>query len=242
MLARLRGAGATLVEGAPPPSPAPTGLAFGALPSDSPPGRTSWRSASLAVCALAARDGVLRDPREEAWTPEGPAAALAPAEALRPAPWEPGAERPERRLPLGPPLEGPLRGSVLLRLGDFVTSDQVLPWGARVRPLVGDFAALERVRVRRSRSRLRRAGARLGRWIHRGRRSLRRGHSVRTLAALVLVAAGRPRGAGALSARRISRRLLAQTGVLPLAWSGRDDGRAVRTGTSSRCRACRRRS
>ncbi|MGH7742270.1 MAG: aconitase family protein, partial [Candidatus Eiseniibacteriota bacterium] len=90
-LGRLQAAGATVVEGSRHPSPAANGIAFGALPSDWPPGKTQWRSASLAVCALAARDGVLRDPREERWPAETPAPELAAAEALRIAPLEAGA-------------------------------------------------------------------------------------------------------------------------------------------------------
>jgi aconitate hydratase len=43
----------------------------------------------------------------------------------------------------GAPIVGPMRGTVLLKLGDRIGADRVLPWGARVRPLrlrVGELA------------------------------------------------------------------------------------------------------
>jgi aconitate hydratase len=43
---------------------------------------------------------------------------------------------------MGEPLAGAVRGLVLLRCGDAVTTEQVLPWGARIAPLAGDIAAL----------------------------------------------------------------------------------------------------
>jgi aconitate hydratase len=45
-------------------------------------------------------------------------------------------------VPLGEPLAGPVRGRVLIRCGDGVTTEQVLPWGARIEPLAGDIGAL----------------------------------------------------------------------------------------------------
>ena len=44
--------------------------------------------------------------------------------------------------PRGPRITGPLRGTVLLVLGDHVGTDRILPWGARVRPLASDLARL----------------------------------------------------------------------------------------------------
>jgi aconitate hydratase len=228
-LARLVEAGATVAEGAPPPSPAANGLAYGALPSDWPPGKTQWRSAALSLCALAARDGRLRDPRDEDWPRESAAPPMVGAEVLRLAPFESSAAPPPgRRVPLGSPLEGPLRGHVLLRLGDHVGSDQVLPWGARVRSLVGDFAALsEHAFGDLDAGFAARARAYHGGFIVAGERF---GEGVPwDTAALVLVQLG----VRAVMARSLAGdfgRLLAQAGVLPLAWSGGDTGRGVNHG------------
>ena len=227
-LARLREAGAIVVEGAPPPVPAASGLAFGALPSDWPAGRTPWRVAGLPMCALAAREGKLVDPRTVAWGEPILAPTLTPPESLRLAPLEPSEPLLGRRLPLGAPLEGPLRGAVLLTLGDRVTSDQVLPWGARVRSLVGDFAALSEhtfgdldgefaARARACRGGFIVAGDRFGEGVP------------WDTAALVLVQLG----VRAVLARSIARgfgKLLAQAGVMPLSWSAGDEGRGIHLG------------
>jgi aconitate hydratase len=227
-LARLIEAGASVVEGSPPPSAAANGLAYGALPSDWPPGKTQWRSGSLSLCALAARDGRLRDPRTEDWPREAGAPALAGSDALRVAPLEISAPPSRRRLPLGAALEGPLRGHVLIRLGDHVGSDHVLPWGARVRSLVGDFAALSDYafgdldaefasRARAYRGGFIVAGERFGEGIP------------WDTAALVLVQLG----VRAVMARSVAAdfgRLLAQAGVLPLTWSSGNTGRGVKLG------------
>src|SRR5262249_7013350 len=45
-------------------------------------------------------------------------------------------------LPRSPRIAGPLRGAVLLKLGDHVGAERILPWGARVRPLAGDIQGL----------------------------------------------------------------------------------------------------
>jgi aconitate hydratase len=227
-LRRLREAGATLVEGTPPPSPAATGLAFGALPSDWPPGKTQWRAAGLTLCALAALDGRLLDPREREWAAPGPAPALVGSEALRLAPADGSAPPPGRRLPLGLALEGPLRGTVLLRLGDYVSAEQVLPWGARVRSLVGDFAALSDHAFGDLDSEFpARARAHRGGFIVAGERF---GEGVPwDTAALVLVQLG-VRAVLARSQAPEFGRLLAQAGVLPLSWSGGDEGRGVNPG------------
>lgn len=227
-LGRLIDAGATIVEGAPPPIPAAAGLAFGALPSDWPAGRTSWRLAALTLCALAARDGRLRDPREEPLEIDRAAPALSGMEPLRVAPLESAGASSGPRLPLGSPLDGPLRGRVLLKLGDFVSSDQVLPWGARVRSLVGDFAALsDHAFGDLDAAFAARARATHGGFIVAGERF---GEGVPwDTAALVLVQLG----VRAVLARSLAAefgRLLAQVGVLPLTWSGGDAGRSMRPG------------
>jgi aconitate hydratase len=55
---------------------------------------------------------------------------------------EDGVAPPRYHFPRPESLEAGLRGPVLLRLGDEVSTDQVLPWGARVTPLIGDLEAL----------------------------------------------------------------------------------------------------
>ncbi len=229
-LAALREAGAQIVEGAVPPSPASTGLTFGVLAGDLPAGRTTWRSANLATCALAARGGTLEDPRDlgALVTPAPRAAPLAPGEALRLAPWDPTATPGAPRLPLGRALAGPLRGEVLLRLGDRVTTEQVLPWGARVRSLVGDFAALsEHTFGGLDSGFAARARALEGGFVVAGDQF---GEGVPwDTAALVLVQLG-VRAIVARSMAAEFERLLAQAGVLPLLWAGSDEGREVAAG------------
>ena len=227
-LARLRDAGAVIVEGAAPPSPAPAGLAYGALPSDWPAGRTSWRLAALSLCALAARDGTLGDPRGEEWPRSGAAPALVGLEPLRLTPLAGDPAAAAASLPLGRPLDGPLRGRVLLKLGDFVGTDQVLPWGARVRSLVGDFVALSDHAFGDIDSEFAaRARATHGGFVVAGERF---GEGVPwDTAALVLVRLG----VRAVLARSLAPefgRLLAQAGVMPLTWSGGDGARGVRPG------------
>jgi aconitate hydratase len=117
---------------------------------------------------------------------------------------------------------------VLARLGDRITSEQVLPWGARVRELVNNFPALSEygfgdlepgffARARQARGGFLVAGAEFG-----------MGEAWDT-AALVMVELG----VRAVLARSIAPgfdRLLALAGVLPLAWAGSDDGSAVKEG------------
>ena len=229
-LARLREAGALIIEGAVPPTPASTGLAFGALLSEWPPGRTRWRTASLATCALAARTGAIADPRDldGAAVARPPVVAFALAEPLRPAPWDALAPFASRRVPVGRPLEGPLRGPVLLRVGDRVNSEQVLPWGARVRSLVGDFQALsEHAFGGIDSSFATRARERGGGFVVAGDQF---GEGVPwDTAALVLVQLG-IRAVIARSIHGDFERLLAQAGILPLTWASGDDGRGVVAG------------
>jgi aconitate hydratase len=230
VLATLREAGAQIVEGGIPPTPATTGLAYGALASDLPAGRTRWRIASLATCARAAITGTLEDAREAAWpgVTERPEPAFSVGEPLRVTPPEGGSAVESAGFPIARPLTGPLRGPVLVRLGDRVTSEQVLPWGARVRSLVNDFAALSEYALGGVApgfaARVRAAG---GGFVVAGEQ-FGEGEAWDT-AALVLVKLG-VRGVLADSIGRDFARLLALAGVLPLRWAGSDDGASVHSG------------
>jgi aconitate hydratase len=127
-----------------------TGLCFGERAADLDTPRTRWWAASLESCAAAALTGRLSDPRRVVAAapppgePEllvgGDAWVLAPRAESEPGAAQPGAGLPA--VPAGEPLAGAVRGLVLLRCGDNVTTDQVLPWGARIAPRAGDIGAL----------------------------------------------------------------------------------------------------
>jgi aconitate hydratase len=124
------------------------GLCYGARPADLDTTRTHWWTASLEGCAAAAVTGRLTDPRRVLLgeSAAGEPDLLATGESALLEPRAGGAGVAEDSglpgLPTGEPLVGPVRGPVLLRCGDGVTVDQVLPWGARIAPLAGDIAAL----------------------------------------------------------------------------------------------------
>ena len=230
VLTTLRERGVEIIEGGVPPTPSTLGLAYGAIGSDIPAGRTQWRSASLATCLVAARSGELRDPRDQdvSGVTEETERAHLPGEALRVQPVETDGGGTPAGFPLGSNLVGPLRGLVLVRLGDRVTSEQVLPWGARVRPLVGDFRALSEFAFASLApgfaARARAAG---GGFVVAGA-SFGAGEAWDT-AALVLVELG----VRAVLADSISgdfAQLLGLAGVLPLEWAGSGEGARVREG------------
>ena len=96
----------------------------------------------LDACAEAARTGTVADPRgldvprdfaseDEVWFAQP---------MLRPTAGLPALPRPNGLASAG--ITGPMRGTVLLKLGDQVTVDRILPWGARVRPSRLDVVAL----------------------------------------------------------------------------------------------------
>jgi hypothetical protein len=96
----------------------------------------------LDACAEAARAGTIADPRgldvprdfaseDEVWFAQP---------MLRPSAGLPALPRPNGLASAG--ITGPMRGTVLLKLGDQVTVDRILPWGARVRPSRLDVVAL----------------------------------------------------------------------------------------------------
>ena len=118
------------------------------------PGRSGTQGdqvylASPAVCAASALRGAITDPR----TLGAPPAIVAPErfatdDAMIIAP----CDTPQavevvrgpniRPLPLRGPLEEELRGRLLLKLGDNITTDHIMPAGARVLPLRSNIPAL----------------------------------------------------------------------------------------------------
>ena len=140
-MAALGRAGVGVDAGAHPPRPARSAaaLALSCCDTATPPG---WFRAGLETCGAAIASGTIADPRvldvpretedDEAWCPQALVRPAAP-------PLEP-AERNGRREEEG--ILGPLRGAVLLKLGDAVSCERILPWGARVRPSRLDVVAL----------------------------------------------------------------------------------------------------
>lgn len=107
--------------------------------------------ASPWTCAVAAREGTLRDPRESA-ADQGPAPDFptvdgdgrmhAPPRAAEP---DGDVARPAGRpsFPMPVPMDGPVRGMLLL-CGETLPVSRILPWGARLVPVEGDVAAFSR--------------------------------------------------------------------------------------------------
>jgi aconitate hydratase len=123
--------------------------------------------ASPETCAAAARGGTLVDPRAlglpptvqgepdayvrtDAWILRPAKVSPAPSEAAggrAPAAAEdaaPAAPADASGVPLGAPMRSPLRGVVLVCAGDGVRAEQILPWGARLRPFIRDVERLAR--------------------------------------------------------------------------------------------------
>ncbi len=98
-----------------------------------------WHVTGLDACAAAALAGTIGDPRVLVAPESGEAAVPVLNDRLlvRPPSDTPGAApEPGTAEPVfGAAIEGPMRGTVLLKLGDRVGVDTILPWGARVRPL-----------------------------------------------------------------------------------------------------------
>jgi aconitate hydratase len=110
--------------------------------------------ASPWTCALAAREGVLRDPREAVAdagpTPdfasgggEGRLHAAPRGENANESESPDGAAERRGSFPMAPPLDGPLRGMLLL-CGENLPVSRILPWGARLVPEEGDVGAFAR--------------------------------------------------------------------------------------------------
>ena len=173
----LKRAGATVVAAdrrGRPTVPAGSGLCL-ACGAPRPERHTArWRACGPETCVAAALSGALTDPRSlppraavetprividdrllERPTPEARAAATEPA---------------PNGVPIAPPIVGPLRGTVLLKLGDRVGVDRILPWGARVRPLGLQVEALKHfVFAAVDREFCARATAHSGGWVVAGR-------------------------------------------------------------------------
>ena len=184
--------------------------------------REGWWTAGIEACAAACLEAALRDPREmdlpRARPPEPGTLPDTGAWILRPDPTEPqgapGGDDPASAFPLGAPIEGPLRGTVLRVAGDAVAAGTILPWGARIRPLLDNFERLADYVFDGIddgfAARARRHG---GGWILAGERF---GHGVsRDPVALALLALG-IRGVIATSFAPACRRQLVHAGILPL--------------------------
>jgi aconitate hydratase len=154
VLDRLAAAGARVLEpgtrsGLAGPASTRAGLCVGVRLEDAEDPRARWWSGGIATCAAAARTGWLTDPRgldlPRAGGNEPEAYVLTDAWIVRPgAGTDPDGDAAGRspQFPLGTPIDGALRGGVLAVLGDDVGADAILPWGARVRPLLGDIPRL----------------------------------------------------------------------------------------------------
>ena len=159
VLSELRRAGVRILHetdagtSIPRPGQAAT-IAFGVQPAEVR-GVRAFEIAGPDVCVASAIAGVVADPRAL----EGGASTLSPAlegtddeafvlddalliRSTSPAVREPTTGLGAGYVPLGAPIRGPLRGAVLLKTGDRVTVDQVLPWGAKVRPWHADVRGL----------------------------------------------------------------------------------------------------
>jgi aconitate hydratase len=198
------------------------GLCAGVRPDPVAGAHEGWWTAGIDTCAAACLSGALRDPRA-ADLPRGridepQALPATDAWIIRPeaagADGEPAGDDPSPPFPLGAPIEGPLRGMVLIVAGDGVAAESILPWGARIRPLLGDMDRLGRYvfhgiddgfpdRARRHGGGWIVAGAHFGQGV------------ARDPAALALVALG-VRGVLAVSFAADCRRQLVHAGVLPL--------------------------
>ena len=147
LLGTLRAAGVRI--GVPRAFPRPRPGSELALACGAPGARAAgWHETGVTACAAAAIAAVVSDPRQ--WTASGEAArveAYVVDDRLLerpPSDASPSVEvvRDGAPWPRSPGITGPLRGAVLLKLGDHVGIDRILPWGARVRPLASDIERL----------------------------------------------------------------------------------------------------
>ncbi|HEY6866943.1 MAG TPA: aconitase family protein [Candidatus Eisenbacteria bacterium] len=212
------------------------GLCFGVRPEHLPAGRARWYLGGPACCAAAAVTGRIADPRDleveftrdlEPGRYAGDADwLLGPASAAEAVAEVAGAAPP--RFPRSEPLEAGVRGSVLLRVGDGVGTDQILPWGARMAPLIGDLPALaDHVFVTTDPEFAARARARKGGFVVAGREF--GAGAPRLYAALALLELG-VRATLALSYAPAFRAQLVQAGILPLCFTGEADAQGAAPG------------
>ena len=228
-------AGARLSDGTALPAADGTiaGLCFGARPGQLPAGRVRWYLGGAGCCAAAAVTGRLADPRE---LEVGFERALEPARYSGDPDWliEPGAAPVaapagvRSRFPHNEPVESGLRGTVLIRVGDDVQTDQILPWGARMAPLIGDLPALaNHAFVTTDAEFAARARARRGGFVVAGR-GFGAG-TPRLHAALALLELG-VRATLVLSYAPAFRVQLVQAGILPLCFASEADARGAAPG------------
>jgi aconitate hydratase len=105
--------------------------------------------ASPAVCAATALTGVITDPRDLG-TPRRfhlPARYIVDDTGILPPARDPGQVQVRRGpnikpLPTRGPLEDPIAGEVLIKLGDNISTDTILPAGAQVLPLRSNIPAI----------------------------------------------------------------------------------------------------
>lgn len=229
-------AGAKVSDGAAMPAAdgKAAGVCFGVRPDQLPAGRVRWYLGGPGCCAAAAITGRICDPRELevefARHLEPARYATDPAWLLEPVA-EPAAaagEPARPRFPQSDPLEAGLRGTVLIRAGDGVGTDQILPWGARMAPLIGDLGALaDHAFGTLDPEFAARARARRGGFVVAGRDF---GTGVpRLYAALALLELG-VRATLALSYAPAFREQLVQAGILPLCFVNEADARGAAPG------------
>jgi aconitate hydratase len=227
VLDRLTSAGARVLEPGTSGGAAGTatlrrqGLCVGVAPDPAADPRAGWWIAGIDACAAACVTGTLRDPRS---VDLGSGSSAEPETYPSTGTWiirpeagtngdTPGDDSPAP-FPLGGVIDAPLRGSVLLIVGDGVAAETILPWGARIRPLLADidrlagfaFHSLDEGFAERAR----RQG---GGWVVAGDR-FGLGYA-REPAALALLALG-VRGVIAVSLAPDYRRQLVHAGLLPL--------------------------
>ena len=189
-----------------------------------------WHEVGVAACAAAARTAAVTDPRQlEIAASGGGREGYVVDDRLieRPSADAVGSSVSADPVPHAG-ITGPLRGAVLLALGDHVGADRILPWGARARP-----AALHPERLARlafagqDPEFANRALAEGGGWIVAGR-GFGEG-PVREQAILVVASLG-VRGVLARSFDPAFRKLLRQHGVLALRFAAEEDGLEVQQG------------
>lgn len=138
------------------------GVCFGVRPEDAAERRGRWIATSPEACAAAAVTGRLVDPRTaglpleslpepsryemtSVWVLRHDTGVVPASPRPEPVPPMSGAHAADEHalaIPMGPGITAPLRGSVLIDAGDAVPAEQILPWGARLRPLIRDVARL----------------------------------------------------------------------------------------------------
>ncbi len=107
--------------------------------------------ASPETCAVAALTGIITDPRHWGTPPEisPPAAYLADDNMIVPPVSPEAAAQVEvirgpniKPVPIGKPLPDSLEGKVLIKVGDDVTTDHIMPAGAEILPLRSNIPAI----------------------------------------------------------------------------------------------------